>query len=147
MPAKVYVETSVIGAYYDERTDIESVAQRHWSRKWWDEVRPQYEVVISQAIVDELSHPGHPKSGVCLALVAGVPRLPVGDEVREVVRHDIAHQIMPQDPVVVRCIWLSPPATSATTCSRGTVTTSPTRTSSGPFVSLMLRWGSMSPRS
>jgi len=56
-------------------------------------------VVISQAIVDELSHPGHPKSGVCLALVAGVPRLPVGDEVREVVRHDIAHQIMPQDPV------------------------------------------------
>ena len=42
MLPRVYVESSVIGAYFDERTDLVSVAQRHWSRIWWDEVREEY---------------------------------------------------------------------------------------------------------
>ena len=32
MLLKVYVETSVIGAYFEERTDVVSAAQCHWSR-------------------------------------------------------------------------------------------------------------------
>ena len=55
MLPKVYVESSVIGAYFDERDDVISVAQRHWSRVWWDEVREEYDVVVSEAVTDELS--------------------------------------------------------------------------------------------
>ncbi len=32
MLKKVYIETSVVGAYFDERTDVVSVAQRYWTR-------------------------------------------------------------------------------------------------------------------
>ena len=56
MIEKVYVETSVIGAYFDERTDIVSAAQKYWTRIWWDELRNRYEVVVSRAVVDELKH-------------------------------------------------------------------------------------------
>jgi hypothetical protein len=30
---KVYVETSVVGAYFEERTDVVSMAQNFWTRK------------------------------------------------------------------------------------------------------------------
>lgn len=46
MPPKVYVETSVIGAYFEERKDVVSASQRHWSRLWWDEIRSGYDVVV-----------------------------------------------------------------------------------------------------
>jgi hypothetical protein len=56
----VYLETSVISAYFEERTDPVSQAQRVWTRQWWDESRPQYEVVSSEAVVEELSSPTYP---------------------------------------------------------------------------------------
>ena len=43
MRKKVHVETSVIGAYFENRTDIVSVAQRHWTRRWWEEERGKYD--------------------------------------------------------------------------------------------------------
>ncbi|MEA3415960.1 MAG: hypothetical protein U9R02_07355 [Thermodesulfobacteriota bacterium] len=44
MIEKVYVETSVIGAYFDERTDIVSSAQKYWTRIWWDELRARSKI-------------------------------------------------------------------------------------------------------
>ena len=79
---RVYVESSVIGAYFDERTDLVSVAQRHWSRIWWDEVQEEYGIVISEAVTDELSHPNFSYSHDALALVVArslMPQNPVGD--------------------------------------------------------------------
>jgi hypothetical protein len=52
---KVYIETSVIGAYFDERKDIVSMSQNYWTRTWWENVREQYEITISKAVIDELS--------------------------------------------------------------------------------------------
>ena len=99
MRGVVYIETSVIDAYFDEHRDVESMAQRHWSRKWWDEVRPEYHVVVSEAVVDELSHPDHPKNDECVRLINSVPRLRIDEGIREVVRYYIAHGVMPRDPV------------------------------------------------
>jgi len=60
MEERVYVETSVIGAYFDERTGVVSSVQRYWTRLWWDEVRSRYEVIISRAVIDECVSPGFP---------------------------------------------------------------------------------------
>ena len=62
MPPKVYVETSVIGAYFEERTDVVSASQFYWSRLWWDEIRNSYDVVVSEAVVNELANPNYPYS-------------------------------------------------------------------------------------
>ena len=56
MSSKVYVETSVIGAYFEERKDIVSASQRHWSRLWWDQIKSGYDVVVSEAVINELAN-------------------------------------------------------------------------------------------
>lgn len=99
MQEKVYIETSVIGAYFDDRSDIASTAQRFWTRKWWDEIRFQYEIVSSEAVVNELEHPDYPHSVEALELIAPIPKLTIENEIRQIVRVYIQNQIMPQSPI------------------------------------------------
>jgi hypothetical protein len=86
MRERVYLETSVIGAYFEERADIVSKAQRFWTRRWWDEVRHEYELVISQAVTDELRHPDFPHSQEARKLVEQIPEIPIEDAIRQIVR-------------------------------------------------------------
>jgi hypothetical protein len=99
MEEKVYLETSVIGAYFDERPDVVSSAQRYWTRLWWDQVRSRYEVVISRAVMDELSHPDFPHSLEALEHVSGLQEVPVEEEVKQIVRSYIQNRVMPANPV------------------------------------------------
>lgn len=99
MPPKVYVESSVISAYFEARTDVVSVAQRYWSRVWWDQVRPEYDVVISKAVTDELSNPNYRHSHDTLALVVDIPLVTSVNEVRDIVDVYIARRLMPHDPL------------------------------------------------
>ncbi len=96
---KVYVETSVVGAYFEERTDVVSVAQHFWTRKWWDELRHQYDVVVSQAVTDELRHPNNPYSIETLELIENVPEVSIEDEVKKIVKIYIQEQLMPKNPL------------------------------------------------
>ena len=99
MIEKVYIETSVIGAYFDERTDIVSAAQNYWTRIWWNEVRNKYEVFISRAVVDELRHRDYPHSQEALHLVENLLELSIVDEIRHIVKIYIQNQIMPKNPL------------------------------------------------
>ena len=65
MLLKVYVETSVIGAYFEERSDVVSAAQCHWSRLWWDHISDQYDVIISEAVITELVDPDFQYLPIC----------------------------------------------------------------------------------
>lgn len=96
---RVYVETSVIGAYFDDRDDVVSAAQREWTRRWWAERTAKYEIVCSEAVANELSHPDYPHSLDALALVEDVPRLPISSAVADIANIYIKKGLMPQDPV------------------------------------------------
>ena len=99
MPPKVYVETSVIGAYFEERTDVVSTSQRHWSRLWWDEIRSGYDVVVSEGVINELADPDFEYSQPALALIDRVPQIEINNEVRDIVNVYITRQLMPQGPL------------------------------------------------
>ena len=99
MPPKVYVETSVIGAYFEERKDVVSASQRHWSRLWWDQIRSEYEVVVSEGVINELADPDFEYSQSALALVDRVPQIEINNEVRDIVNVYITRQLMPQGPL------------------------------------------------
>ncbi len=99
MIEKVYIETSVIGSYFDERNDIVSAAQNYWTRIWWDNLRKNYEIVISQAVIDELSHPDYPHSKEALRFIEGLHKLPIEEEIRQIVKTYIQNRIMPKNPV------------------------------------------------
>ncbi|MFC1462699.1 type II toxin-antitoxin system VapC family toxin [Verrucomicrobiota bacterium] len=95
----VYIETSVVGAYFDDREDVVSVAQRHWTRRWWDEERQKYEIVCSEAVLSELGHSDYPHSDEALDLIDDTRRLDIDEAVGDIAKVYISRGIMPQDPV------------------------------------------------
>lgn len=99
MPLKVYVETSVIGAYFEERKDVVSAAQCHWSRLWWDHISSQYDVIVSEAVINELADPDFQYSQSALSLVDRMPQVEISNEIRDIVTTYITRKLMPQGPL------------------------------------------------
>ena len=99
MKQLVYIETSIPSFYHEVRPAPEMVARRNWTRQWWDERRNEYEVVTSEAVIDELSAGDYPNREQALLLTTDLPILPVDSAIAEIVQAYIAHQVMPQDPL------------------------------------------------
>ena len=99
MKPKVYVETSVIGAYFDEREDAVSKAQYLWTRLWWDELKTGYDVVISQAVVDELEHPSFQASSDALELLRNIVKVEIEPDIKLIVQVYVDNQLMPRNPM------------------------------------------------
>jgi predicted nucleic acid-binding protein len=97
MRPKVYVETSVIGAYFEEREDVVSTAQRHWSRLWWDEIKSEYDVVVSEAVINELANPNYPYSENAVALVEDIQHVESVGEVYDIINIYVTRKLMPRD--------------------------------------------------
>ena len=96
MPKSVYIETTIPGAYFDEREDVVSRFQRHQTRLWWAEHRPGYELYTSEAVLAELQQGDFPRQADAIALLEGVPVLPVDEEVTGVARVYVDHLVMPK---------------------------------------------------
>jgi len=50
----VYIETTIPSFYYTTRTDTRSLARQRWTREWWDEIAPSFELHSSDAVIAEL---------------------------------------------------------------------------------------------
>ena len=74
-------------------------ARRNWTREWWTDHRPQYEVVTSDAEVDELSAGDYPGRDDALALISSLPLVPLDFAVAEIVETYMEHSVMPKDPL------------------------------------------------
>ncbi len=93
----VYVETSVVSAYDDERTDWVTLNQRAITRRWWDEYRDQYDLFSSQAVVEELSRCDFPGRATALRMVDEMVLLPVTEEVAGAASTYMERFVMPKD--------------------------------------------------
>ncbi len=76
--ATVYVETSIIG-YLSARSNdaVVFLARQQLTRQWWDERRGNYDLVISQLVLDEVSAGDPAAAQERLAYLAGLPLLDV----------------------------------------------------------------------
>ncbi|RKZ93575.1 MAG: hypothetical protein DRR19_00665 [Candidatus Parabeggiatoa sp. nov. 1] len=99
MKYKVYIETSIPSFYYEIRTAPEIVARRNWTRQWWNESRQNYELVTSDAVIDELNKGDYPTKANTLELVSNIPLLPFEEDISEIVEIYLAHKLMPKDPL------------------------------------------------
>ena len=52
---RAYVETSIPSFYHELRLAPDVVARRDWTRLWWADAAAKYELVISPAVIGELS--------------------------------------------------------------------------------------------
>jgi predicted nucleic acid-binding protein len=94
---RVYVETTIPSFYHDARTAPAIKLRRAWTRAWWRKAQSQYELVTSEAVLDELAGGASDQSTARLALVHGLLLLPVDPAITEIVQAYIQHQLMPRD--------------------------------------------------
>ena len=95
---RVYVETSIPSFYVEGRAAPDIVARRNWTPQWWADAAKRYELVTSPAVLDELTGDIPERSAQRLALVHGLPLLPVEPAIAEIVQTYIRHKVMPADP-------------------------------------------------
>jgi predicted nucleic acid-binding protein len=97
MKPRLYIETSIPSFYYETRQDAASVARRDWTQQWWDKCRDDYEVVSSQAVLDELNKGNYPKREKCVALLNDIHFLTIEPEMTTIAQTYLQHKLMPKD--------------------------------------------------
>ena len=98
MNRRVYIETTIPSFYHEIRCEPEMVARRDWTREWWDYHRSDFNVVTSEAVIEELESGTFPQKSDALALIQNVPLLDIDDAVADIVDAYIKHTVMPADP-------------------------------------------------
>ena len=99
MTRRIYVETTIPSFYFETRPEVEMVARREWTRRWWDNAIASYEMVTSEAVVEELSRGTFPTRADCLRLIERLPLLAIEPAVAEIVRTYVVRRVMPKSPV------------------------------------------------
>ena len=56
-------------AYHEVRAEPEMLARRAWTREWWDDRRCDFDLVTSEAVIDELENEDFPQKNDALALI------------------------------------------------------------------------------
>jgi predicted nucleic acid-binding protein len=99
MKSKIYIETSIPSFYYEIRTEPNMIARREWTRFWWNQVRHQYEVVTSIAVLDELNKGNFPNKEEVIELLNDIHLIDIEPEIAEIMQTYIQNQVMPNDPL------------------------------------------------
>jgi len=98
MRKRVYIETTIPSFLVESRGEPDMVARHDWTRQWWQDQRPHYEVVTSPAVLEELEEGEHPNKTKALESMAGLPLLPISVEIEAIVDTYVAEYVMPADP-------------------------------------------------
>jgi len=98
MKPRVYLETTIPSFYYEMRSEAEMVARRKWTRRWWRDCRNDFEVVTSEAVLDELRAGVYDSREEAIQLLADVPLLDIAPEIVQIGRQYIESHVMPSDP-------------------------------------------------
>jgi predicted nucleic acid-binding protein len=75
------------------------VARRNWTYDWWNNHRQRYQLVTSEAVLDELMRGDYPNKEKALLLIDDVTLLEIDDPVTEIVEAYVLHKLMPHNPL------------------------------------------------
>jgi len=96
----VYIETTIPSFFHTGRTDTRSLARQRWTREWWDEIAPSFELHSSDAVIAEL------KRGTLedlktrrIELITNLKLLEVSDDVIDIATIYVDRLVMPRDGV------------------------------------------------
>jgi hypothetical protein len=93
--ARVYLETSFVSACVTTRTDPGSLYRREASTQWLSAQSRLHELFVSDEVFLELSDPDYPQKDAGLTLIAELPRLGMGEQVRGLAELFVRHKLMP----------------------------------------------------
>lgn len=93
--ARVYLETSYVSANVTDREDTGSAYRREVSIAWWTRQRGKHELFAAEEVLAELSHPDFRHRADAMALIRGIPLLPMNDDVRGLAKILVREKVMP----------------------------------------------------
>ncbi|HEX8395234.1 MAG TPA: type II toxin-antitoxin system VapC family toxin [Longimicrobium sp.] len=94
----VYLDSTIPSVYHDSRTEPERVRWRTITRDWWDGAQEQYTLCSSPLMIAEIVSGRRTERALLrLALVSGIPRLAVSEEIEATARDYVRHKLMPPD--------------------------------------------------
>lgn len=95
--ATVYIETSIVShATSRPSSDPNIAVLQAQARDWWRIERPKFDLVTSQLVINEASAGDPEAASDRLDLLAGIPLVPITDEVREIADALVSPTLMPQ---------------------------------------------------
>jgi len=94
---RVYIETTIPSFYCDNRVAPAVSLRRAWTREWWKNAPASYELVTSEAVLEELGDGAPAESRNRLALVQDLILLPITPPIIEIVQVYVEHRLMPRD--------------------------------------------------
>lgn len=97
----VYIETSVI-SYLRQKpsSDVIQAARQLLTHQWWDVERTNYELVVSQYVIDEASAGDPVLAADRVLALDGIPLLPGSQEVVQIANEIISRAILPTKAAV-----------------------------------------------
>lgn len=94
----VYIETTIPSFFHTARTDTRSLARQRWTREWWDEIGPSFELHSSDAVIAELQRSTLEDLKIRrIELISNLKLLEVTDEVLDLATIYVDRLVMPRD--------------------------------------------------
>ena len=92
----VYVETSIV-SYLRQRPSSQVVmaARQLLTSKWWDTERTNYDLVVSQYVLDEAAGGDPILAAVRMQALAGIPLLPNAPQIIQIASEIMTRAILP----------------------------------------------------
>jgi hypothetical protein len=92
----VYIETSVISCLLQRPSShVVTVAHQLLAQRWWESERNNYDLVVSQYVVDEVSAGDPSYAAQRLAILDGIETLENAPEIIEIADRILAKAILP----------------------------------------------------
>ena len=94
----VYIETTIPSFFHTARTDTQSLARQRWTREWWTDIAPGFELHSSDAVTAELSRGSRDDlTTLRIALISDLNLLEISEEVTNIATIYIDRLVMPRD--------------------------------------------------
>lgn len=121
MKAKAYLETTIVSYLAaSPNRDIVIAAHQQITREWWERGN-HFELVVSQAVLEEAARGDAVVAARRAALLSGIPVLELGTEVFGFANSLLKTRAVPPNAMIDAVHIALRPSIAWITCSRGTV--------------------------
>ena len=94
MKEKVYIDTTIPSYYFDERESLKPFCKT--TKLWWNNESNNYDVCISDAVLQELSEGSYPKKEEIINFMLKIPLLESVIELEQIASFYIENYVMPK---------------------------------------------------
>ena len=95
MKEKVYLDSTIPSYYFDERKSLETFIKI--TRKWWSEMSGNYDIFISDVVLQELNDGNYPQKEKIIEFVSIIPLLPIVNDIEQIIEFYIDNYVMPRN--------------------------------------------------